>query len=151
MNRTLLTHPSALTERLLFDGQVQEEARAVTAEAHDRTLTGLVLRLEGGDQIELPSALSEALLFALRGLAQGDVSMRAIPDELTTSTAASVLGVSRPTLMKLIESHVLPSTKVGSHHRLNAHDVFTLRDQRETERKQAFEKIRQMNLDLEID
>ena len=151
MNATLLAQSGAPTERLLFDDQVKEEARAVAAEAHDRKLTGVALQLEDGEQIELPAELSKALLFALRGLTQGDVSMRAIPDELTTSTAASILGVSRPTLMKLIESRVLSSTKVGSHHRLNAHDVFALRDQREAEREKAFEELRQMDLDLEID
>lgn len=151
MKTTLLAQSGVPTERLLFDEQIAEEARAVAAEAHDRRLTGVALQLEDGSQIELPTELSKALLFALRGLTQGDVSMRAIPDELTTSTAASILGVSRPTLMKLIESQILPSTKVGSHHRLNARDVFALREQREAEREKAIEELREMDLDHDVD
>lgn len=151
MKATLLAQSGAPTERLLFDEQVKEEARAVAAEAHDRKLTGVVLQLEDGSQIKLPTELSRALLFTVRGLTQGDVSMRAIPDELTTSTAASILGVSRPTVMKLIDSQTLPSTKVGSHHRLSAHDVFALREQREAERESAFERLREMELDHDID
>lgn len=151
MNTMLLTRTGAPAEQLLFDEQVQEEARAVVAEAHDRKLISLALQLEDGQAIELPAELSHALIFALHGMTQGNVSMRAIPDELTTSTAASILGVSRPTLMKLIESNELPSTKVGSHHRLNVHDVLALKERRDETRRKAIEDLRQMDMDLDID
>lgn len=151
MNTTLLARSGGSAEQLLFDEQIQEEARSVVAEAHDRKLIGVALEMEDGKQIALPPELSKALIFALRGMTQGDVSMRAIPDELTTSTAASILGVSRPTLMKLIESKELASTKVGSHHRLNAEEVFALKQHREDQRLKAFEDLRRIDMELGID
>ncbi|GAA1831673.1 helix-turn-helix domain-containing protein [Agromyces salentinus] len=151
MNVTLLARSGASDEQLVFDEKVQAEARAVVAEAHDRKPVSLSLQLEDGEAIPLPKELSDALIFALKGMTQGNVSMRALPEELTTSTAAGILGVSRPTLMKLIESKELPSTKVGSHHRLNAHDVLALREQRDDARRKAFEELRQIDMDLDLD
>lgn len=151
MNATLLTRSGVPTEQLLLDEQIQDEARAVVAEAHDRKPAGIFLKLDDGEEIELPQELSNALIFALHGMTQGSVSMRAIPKDLTTSTAASVLGVSRPTLMKLIESKELPSTKVGSHHRLSAQDVFDLKARRDQKRLAAFEDLRRIDMELDAE
>jgi len=151
MNATLLARTDAPTEKVLIDEQVQEEAREVVAKAHDRKLVSLALELEDGESISLPPELSRALIFAIKGMTQGNVSMRAMPEELTTSTAAGILGVSRPTLMKLIGSGELPATKVGSHHRLNVNDVLALKENREQARRAAFEKLRQIEMDLDVD
>ncbi|MBF4636208.1 excisionase family DNA-binding protein [Agreia pratensis] len=150
MNATLLTHSGAVTEQVLFDEKVQEEAREVIAEAHDRKPIGIAIELEDGSTISLPNELSRALVFAIQGMTQGNVTMRAMPEELTTSTAAGILGVSRPTLMKLISEGEMQATKVGSHHRLNVHDVLALRDRREQARKVAFDELRQIDADLDL-
>lgn len=151
MNAKLLARSGAPTEQVLFDEKVQEEAREVIAKAHDRKPVGFAVELEDGSTISLPPQLAESLLFALKGMTQGRVTMRAMPEELTTTTAAGILGVSRPTLMKLIASEELPATKVGTHHRLNVHDVLAMRDKREQERAAAFEELRQMDSDLDLD
>ncbi|MBT9607979.1 helix-turn-helix domain-containing protein [Microbacterium sp.] len=151
MNVKLLARSGALTEQVLFDEKVQQEAREVFTEAHDRKPMRLSLGLEDGSTIELPDQLTDALLFALRGLTQGSLTMRSMPDELTTSTAAEIIGVSRPTLRKMIADGEIPVTKVGSHHRLNARDVLALRDQRAQARSVAFEDLRQIDADLDLD
>lgn len=151
MNATLLARSGALSEQVLFDDKVQEEAREVIAEAHDRKLIGIALELEDGSTISLPHELSQALVFALHGMTQGNLTMRAMPEELTTSTAAGILGISRPTLMKLIAEGEMPATKVGSHHRLNVHDVLALRDRREQARTVALDELRQLDRDLDLD
>ncbi len=151
MNAKLLARAGALTEQLMFDGAVQQEAREVVAEAHDRKFVGIALELEDGSTISLPSELSEALVFAIHGMTQGNVTMRAMPEELTTSTAAGILGVSRPTLMKLIADGDLPATKVGSHHRLNIRDVLALDEKRKRARRGAFEELRGVEAELDLD
>lgn len=150
MNATLLARTGAPAEQVLFDEKVQQEARDVIAKAHDRKPVGIAVELEDGSTLSLPKELSQALVFALQGLTQGNVTMRAIPEELTTSTAAGILGVSRTTLMKLIASNELPSRMVGSHHRLNVRDVIALRDKREKVRAAAFEELRQADRDLDL-
>ncbi|NMD47806.1 MAG: hypothetical protein GYA85_13720 [Propionibacterium sp.] len=58
---------------------------------------------------------------------------------------SNLLGDSRPTLIKRIESGELPSTMVGSHHRLRTNDVLALRRMRLEQRRSAALEL----LDLE--
>lgn len=43
-----------------------------------------------------------------------------VREQFTTTEAAKLLGISRPTLMKLIEAGEIDSVKVASHHRIPA-------------------------------
>ncbi len=72
------------------------------------------------------------------------MTLMSTPEELTTTAAADMLGVSRPTLMKLIEAGEIRSHKVGSHSRLRSADVLELRTKRAAARKIAFEKLREL-------
>jgi len=137
-----------LSTQLLLDENVRESARELVVNARDRRVTGFMLKFDDGSVAEMPDVLTDPLRHVILNLVQGDVTLRAMPDELTTTTAASLLGVSRPTLMKLIESKELPATKVGSHHRLRAQDVLALRDKREKARRAAFDELREMELEL---
>jgi excisionase family DNA binding protein len=65
-----------------------------------------------------------------------------MPENLTTTAAASVLGVSRPTLMKMIKRHEIPAHKVGSHSRLRTEDVLAARTARRSKQRQAFDALR---------
>ncbi|MBE6478056.1 MAG: helix-turn-helix domain-containing protein, partial [Propionibacteriaceae bacterium] len=74
----------------------------------------------------LPLRTVELILRVLDVTARGGtLSVTALPEELTTSTAAKILGISRPTLMKMIREGRIPAHEVGTHHRLRTEDVFT--------------------------
>lgn len=149
MNITTLQRTTASAEQLLLDDHVKEEARSLIADTRDRKTVKAVLTLDDGESIELPEDLTTLLVKVTQLITQGDLSLRAIPDELTTSTAAMLLGVSRPTLMKLILSGELPSTKVGSHHRLRAEDVYAVKAKREQTRRAAFNELLELDRQLE--
>lgn len=91
----------------------------------------------------IPQEVTALLLHIRDALAQGEtISISAMPTEVTTTAAASMLNVSRPTVMKLIRSGRLTARKVGSHHRLNTHEVCALREEmKHTEREAIFELI----------
>ncbi|CCH75315.1 DNA binding domain protein, excisionase family [Nostocoides australiense Ben110] len=91
---------------------------------------------------ELAQVLESVLLTLARG---GSLTIETMPDLLTTTQAAKLLGESRPTLIKRIESGELPSTMVGSHHRLRTNDVLALRRMRLEQRRAAALEL----LDLE--
>jgi excisionase family DNA binding protein len=70
-----------------------------------------------------------------------------VPEDVTTTTAAKLLGVSRPTLMKMIAGGDLPSHKVGTHARLKADQVLAFKRARLARQRKAFDEL----LDLEDD
>ena len=57
-----------------------------------------------------------------------------INTELTTQQAADMLNVSRPYLVKLLETDQIKFTKTGRHRRIKADDLFAYKDQRDKAR-----------------
>lgn len=136
--------PTQLQTRnaVIVEEEVREDARAVVEEMHDRRITGATLVLDDGQQIELPARLASTVRFVIAGLTQGDLSIRAMPNEVTSTTAADILGVSRPTLMKLAADGVITAKKVGSHSRFEYREIVRLSEQRRAARREAFEALR---------
>ena len=72
-----------------------------------------------GDTYELPPTLFEVLRFVGATLAAGNgVTIVPRGTRLTTQEAADFLGISRPTLVKLLESNAMPFETVGRHRRV---------------------------------
>jgi excisionase family DNA binding protein len=95
-----------------------------------------------GEQVEVPAQLFEALRQIAAILAQGDgVAINAISRELSTTEASRILGMSRPTLIRLLDAEELPSHRVGSHRRVLLHDVLTHRRQQIRERRKEYEEL----------
>lgn len=68
-----------------------------------------------------------------------------LPEELTSSLAADVLGVTRPTLMKWAQEGRIASHKVGMHTRFYRDDVLALSKLRAKERGEAFAEFRALD------
>lgn len=97
----------------------------------------------------LPPELAHLVQIALGIIARGGtVTIGSIPSELTTTTAADMLDISRPTLMKLIKDGALPSYKVGSHTRLRASEVVAYREAQREQRLAALADLRAYEDDL---
>ena len=108
----------------------------------------LVLRGPDGSEIELPDRIQKMLLGTLAAVAEtGEASVGRVPEELTSTVAAEMLGVSRPTLMKWVGEGRIASFKVGSHTRFKRGDVFALREERAKERRAAFTALRESDQD----
>lgn len=89
-----------------------------------------------------PPEAERAVAQVIAMMAQGKhVVVGTMPEELTTSVAAEQLGISRPTLMKLIRSGELPSHKVGSHHRVKRSDIEAFRRKRLDLQREALEAL----------
>ena len=93
----------------------------------------------------MQAVMARVLSIVARG---GTVTIGSMPEELTTSTAAEQLGVSRPTLMKMIERGEIDAHKVGTHTRLRSTDVMEFRRSRQARRRQAFEELRALEDEL---
>ena len=91
------------------------------------------------DRVELSEQLYTVLRQTAAALSQGQsVSISARDQELTTQQAGEILGISRPTVVQLIESGELPAHVPGTVRRkLYLSDVLSYRDEIQS-RRNAF-------------
>lgn len=95
-----------------------------------------------GARIELPEAAVAALADVLEATAAGDDAIVVrTPDEISTEQAAAVLGVSRPTVVRMIDSGRLPAHMVGTHRRVQLRDLLALRDETVKRRRAALDRM----------
>jgi excisionase family DNA binding protein len=138
---------TASNETLLVDEDVRQEAVEVLHQSFDEPLGELVVMVNG-TSIPIPAGLSSLLVRVIEHTAEGGaLTVIATPEELTTTVAADMLGVSRPTLMRLIADGQLVPKKVGTHNRLVTSDVLALKHARTRARRAAFDALRQLEQD----
>lgn len=131
---------------LVVNETVRARACDVVENAGDERMVELLLASNTGRTVPLSAELAEFIDHILRRIAQGgSVSVVTLPEMLTTSAAADMLGVSRPTLMKMIHDGLLVPEMVGSHHRLRHSDVEALRVDRENNRHSTFAAMREID------
>lgn len=137
-----MTQVATLTDTVIVDAPVRQEAEQILAQAADEPIGAFSVSIHGRS-VQLPAELSEFMRRILERTAQGgSTTMRSMPEELTTTAAAALLGISRPTLMKMIAEGQIAAMKVGTHNRLLATDVFAFLDQRRTDRAAALDALR---------
>lgn len=138
---------TTVTERITISAQTVQEAQAPARQG-----ATLVLRNADGHEVTLPDGVQKTLLRTLSAIAEhGSVNISQMPDELTSTVAADLLGVSRPTLLRWARTGVIDSFKVGSHARFRRTDVLRLREEREAQRRAAFQKLRELDADNDFE
>jgi excisionase family DNA binding protein len=86
--------------------------------------TELFLVTPDGHRFELGGELRNVLAHASKALSEGHaVTLEPHRAVLSTQEAADLLGVSRPTLVRLLESGEIAFTKPGRHRRVQLEDV----------------------------
>lgn len=102
-----------------------------------------------GNQIDLPERVRATVLAALRALTEsGEVAIARMPEHLTSTSAADVLSISRPTLMKWAKAGKINSFKVGTHTRFHRDDVLSLKSQLAKEQNDVLEELRSFELEF---
>lgn len=101
------------------------------------------LTLEARDvSTAVPPPLAAILRQVLEAVASGGaVTVMPMPEELTTTAAAEQLGISRPTLMRMIRDGALPAHKVGTHHRVRSADIRAFKQERLARQRRALEEL----------
>ena len=113
-------------------------------------VSSIQLEVRGKKATPVPPDLVVLIEQVLHAIANGDaMTIEMLPEELTTTQAANQLGISRPTVMKLIQSGELPSHMVGTHHRVRTSDVAAFRRKRLEKQRTAFEELQALEEQLE--
>ncbi|MFE4949067.1 excisionase family DNA-binding protein [Leifsonia sp. NPDC056665] len=97
-----------------------------------------------GEQIALPLEAYEVLCQVVTAMQRGEsVSVEPIDRQLTTQQAASLLGISRSTLVRLLDENELPFDRLGEsrHRRLRLHDVLAYRDRTRVDRRVRLDEL----------
>lgn len=95
-----------------------------------------------GERLELPESVYHILKDVVRNMRAGR-AITLVPEkqQLTTQSAANLLGFSRPHLIKLLEAGTIPFQKVGQHRRILLRDVIAFQKQRDADRRTALDKL----------
>lgn len=103
----------------------------------------LRVQIEGRDEpVEIPAPAVRMLVDLLVEMAAGNaVTLIPVHAELTTQQAAEILGVSRPFLVRQLETDQLKFHKVGTHRRIHFLDVMAYKQRMTTDRKKALDEL----------
>jgi excisionase family DNA binding protein len=94
------------------------------------------------ESVPIPESIYNVLRQVAAYMTQGKgVSVIPVMQELTTQTAAGILGVSRPFLVGLLERGEIPFHKVGTHRRIYLKDVLDYGERRDRTRKRILDEI----------
>jgi excisionase family DNA binding protein len=101
------------------------------------------------DRVELPAEVHRALTRVVAALHAGKaVTIAPQTMTLTTQQAADLLGVSRPTVVRLINDDVLPAERIGNRHRLLLDDVLAYREER---RNRQYDALAATTIEIDSD
>lgn len=129
--KTYLLEGSDLAEVVDFVAALERKGVAVP-EPHP-ALVGA-----DGSRLEVPEAVYEALVQVATAMARGQ-GVTVIPRSalLTTQEAGDLLGISRPTLVRLLEEGQMPYEQRGRHRRIMLADLLAYQREMRRERREA--------------
>lgn len=128
-----VTLPPQELERLLNTSRFLENSPALA-----------LLLGPDGQQVELPEQVYKALLDVVKAMSKRQaIAVVPIEQKLTTQDAADFLGISRPTLIKQLESGAIPYEKLpGSRHRrILLADLLDYQSRRREQRRELFKQM----------
>lgn len=122
------------------DSAVLDAAEALLRSEQELSLTG---ELAGrATSVPVPAELRALLADVVRAMRRGQgVTVAPLSQQLTTQQAADLLGISRPTLVKLLEAGQIPFHTPGRHRRVLLQDVLAFGEQRRGRQKTALREL----------
>lgn len=95
-----------------------------------------------GNHVPAGSYLDQIVRVCVEFIAEGQpVAVVPVEDEIGTQEAADMLKVSRPYLVKLLDSNALPSRKVGVQRRVKIQDVLDYKAREKQARVKVLEEL----------
>jgi excisionase family DNA binding protein len=124
--------------------QQAQEALRVLSGVRRKGRRSIEVRAAAGKSVSVsvPEEAFDLLLEILGHLANGAaVSIVPVHAELTTQQAAAMLNVSRPHVVKLLESRAIPYRLVGTHRRILVSDLLAYKKADDAHRKAILDEL----------
>jgi excisionase family DNA binding protein len=118
-----------LAERTVLPPEDLGRLGGVLAALTQGRAQGAALVGPDGERLDLPPEVFEIFRAVVESLSQG-LAITIAPHQmiLSTSEAADILGVSRPTLVRLLEAGEIPFRQPGRHRRVRLADVLAYQE-----------------------
>ena len=132
-----MSTPREITVLPARDTDALDKAMSILAGDHEVRVTG-----SGDRAVSLPIELRDLLTTVVTAMRRGQaVTLAPVGQQLTTQQAADLLGISRPTLIKLLETGRIPYETPGRHRRIRLSDLLAYREARRGEQRQALRDL----------
>lgn len=147
MSKMYTRRRGALADSIVISNELKTEIREMAQE---------IKSAKDGDTIKLQfsAEAASAVSQILEQIAKpGRVSLVRMDRALSTFEAASVLGVSRPFLIKeILDKDLIPYIRIGTRadRRIKPEDLMTFKHTRDAQRTQALNDLAQMNSEFII-
>ncbi len=103
------------------------------------------------ESVLIPTGAYQLLIEILSQMSQGNaVALVPVHAELSTQQAANLLNVSRPYLIKLLESGEIPHRKVGKHRRILATDLYQYKALDDEKRSKSLDELTALSEELDL-
>jgi len=100
------------------------------------------VHMDDGSELTLPKSVTSLLVSVLTEMANGNaVTLIPVHAELTTQEAANLLNISRPHLVRLLESGKIPYHMTGTHRRVLFTDLQAYKARFEKARREALDEL----------
>lgn len=136
-----MTVEAAVRTDVVFPPEDLESLGALVRFVETHTETA---RLVGptGDEVLLPSEVYQVLVEVVEAMRAGQaITLAPTTQRLTTQQAANFLGVSRPTLVKLLEEGRIRFDRPGRHRRVSLLDLLAYQQSRRSERREVLRSL----------
>lgn len=144
----LATADRGREDELIFPPENLDQLLDLARFVKNHTEPGLLLGPDG-EQVPLPAEVYRALRQVVEVLRQGKATLVAPQGLLlTTQEAANFLGVSRPTLVKLLEAGGIPFERPNRHRRVRLQDLVDFQQRRRDERRAALNQLTEEAVEL---
>lgn len=121
------------------EGSLDELVKALSRVGAEPTA---FLAGSNGEYLVLPPAVFAVLREAVEAMSSGQaVTIAPVHQRLTTQEAADLLGISRPTLIKLLESGEIAYEQPGRHRRVRLASVLAYRQRRSSQRRESLDRM----------
>jgi excisionase family DNA binding protein len=128
----------------LRDTEFLDAAQAILAAGNEVTLEG-----PNHAPVRVPEELRRVLAGIVTAMRRGQaVTFAPLGQRLTTQQAADLLGVSRPTLVKLLEAGKIPFETPGRHRRIRLSDLLDYQTIRRDEQREVLRELTRDAQDL---
>lgn len=95
-----------------------------------------------GERVSLPAEVAQVLALVIDAMARGQaVTVLPHNQTLTTQEAADLLGVSRPTVVRILDQGLIPYRQPGRHRRILLRDVLTYIEEQAHRRRAALDEL----------